>query len=52
MSPRLIDNPKLSSEELATLADLKRKLDNIIHEVAERVEKHRVISYDDYTQKI
>ncbi len=48
MSPRLIDNPKLSSEELATLADLKRKLDNIIHEVAERVEKHRVISYDDY----
>ncbi len=51
MSPRLIDNPKLSTEELATLADLKRKLDNIIHEVAERVEKHRVISYDDYTQR-
>jgi hypothetical protein len=51
MSPRLIDNPKLTSEELATLADLKRKLDHIIHEVAERVEKHRVISYDDYTQR-
>ena len=51
MSPRLIDNPKLSTEELATLADLKRKLDNIIHEVAERVEKHRVISYDDYTKR-
>jgi hypothetical protein len=51
MSPRLIDNPKLSTEELASLADLKRKLDNIIHEVAERVEKHRVISYDDYTKR-
>jgi hypothetical protein len=51
MSPRLIDNPKLSSEELATLADLKRKLDTIIQEVAERVEKHRVVSYDDYTQR-
>ncbi len=51
MSPRLVDNPKLSSEELATLAELKRKLDNIINEVAERVEKHRVISYDDYTKR-
>ena len=51
MSPRLIDNPKLTSEELATLAELKRKLDNIIHEVAERVEKHRLLSYDDYTRK-
>jgi hypothetical protein len=50
MSPRLIDNPKLTSEELAGLAELKRKLDNIIHEVAERVEKHRVMSYDDYTR--
>jgi hypothetical protein len=51
MNPRLIDNPKLTSEELAILADLKRKLDTIIHEVAERVEKHRVVSYDDYTQR-
>ena len=51
MSPRLIDNPKLTTEELAVLADLKRKLDNIINEVAERVEKHRVMSYDDYTQR-
>jgi len=51
MSPRLIDNPKLTSEELAGLAELKRKLDNIIHEVAERVEKHRIMSYDDYTQR-
>lgn len=51
MSPRLIDNPKLTTEELATLADLKRKLDTIIQEVAERVEKHRVVSYDDYTQR-
>jgi uncharacterized phage infection (PIP) family protein YhgE len=51
MSPRLVDNPRLSSEELATLAELKRKLDNIINEVAERVEKHRVISYDDYTKR-
>ena len=51
MSPRLIDNPKLTSEELAGLAELKRKLDHIIHEVAERVEKHRLMSYDDYTQR-
>ncbi len=51
MSPRLIDNPRLSSDELATLADLKRNLDAIINEVAERVEKHRVISYDEYTQR-
>jgi hypothetical protein len=51
MSPRLIDNPKLSLEEMAALDDLKRKLDHIISEVAERVEKHRVISYDDYTQR-
>jgi hypothetical protein len=51
MSPKLIDNPKLTSDELAGLAELKRKLDNIIHEVAERVEKHRLLSYDDYTQK-
>jgi hypothetical protein len=50
MSPKLIDNPKLSLEETATLEDLKRKLDHIINEVAERVEKHRVISYDDYTK--
>jgi hypothetical protein len=50
MSPRLIDNPKLSIEEMATLEELKRKLDHIINEVAERVEKHRVISYDDYTK--
>ena len=51
MSPRLIDNPKLTSEELTSLAELKRKLDNIIQEVAERVEKHRLMSYDDYTQR-
>jgi hypothetical protein len=51
MSTKLIDNPKLSTEEVATLADLKRKLDNIINEVAERVEKHRVVSYDDYTKR-
>jgi len=51
MSPRLIDNSKLSIEEMATLAELKRKLDNIINEVAERVEKHRVVSYDDYTKR-
>jgi DNA-binding ferritin-like protein len=50
MSPKLIDNPKLSLEETATLEDLKRKLDHIINEVAERVEKHRVVSYDDYTK--
>ncbi|MFY9941149.1 MAG: hypothetical protein WAK57_03165 [Desulfobacterales bacterium] len=51
MSPSLIDNPKLSSDELATLAELKRNLDKIINEVAERVEKHRVVAYDDYTQR-
>lgn len=51
MSPRLIDNPKLSQEELAALADLKLRLDAIINEVAARVEKHRVASYDDYTQQ-
>lgn len=51
MSPRLIINPKLSTEEIAALQELKRKLDNIINEVAERVEKHRIISYDDYTQR-
>ncbi len=51
MSPSLIDNPKLSFDELATLAELKRNLDKIINEVAERVEKHRVVSYDDYTQR-
>lgn len=34
MSPSLIDNPKLSSDELATLAELKRNLDKIINEVA------------------
>jgi len=51
MSPRLIDNSKLSFEEMATLAELKQKLDNIINEVASRVEKHRVVSYDDYTKR-
>ena len=51
MSPRLIDNPKLTQEELAALADLKLRLDAIINEVAARVEKHRVISYDEYTQR-
>lgn len=51
MSPGLIDNSQLSHEEMATLADLKRKLDNIINEVAERVEKHRVVSYDDYIKR-
>jgi len=51
MNPRLIDNSKLSFEEAATLAELSRKLDNIINEVAERVEKHRVVSYDDYTKR-
>jgi hypothetical protein len=51
MSPRLIDNSKLSLEEMATLAELKRKLDIIINEVASRVEKHRVVSYDDYTTR-
>ena len=51
MSPRLIDNSKLTLEEMATLAELKRKLDNIINEVASRVEKHRVVSYDDYTNR-
>ncbi len=51
MSPRLVDNPKLSQEELAALADLKLRLDAIINEVAERVEKHRVMSYDDFTQR-
>lgn len=51
MSPRLINNPKLTQEELAALADLKLRLDAIINEVAARVEKHRVISYDEYTQR-
>ncbi len=51
MSPRLIDNPRLTQEELAALADLKLRLDAIINEVAERVEKHRVTSYDDYLQR-
>ncbi len=51
MSPRLIDNTKLSLEEMAALEELKRKLDHIINEVAERVEKHRISSYDDYTQR-
>jgi hypothetical protein len=51
MSARLIDNPKLSLEEMAALEELKRKLDHIINEVAERVEKHRINSYDDYTQR-
>lgn len=51
MSPSLVDNPKLSSDELAALAELKRNLDRIINEVAERVEKHRMVAYDDYTQK-
>ncbi|MGQ9920632.1 MAG: hypothetical protein ACUVRZ_04805 [Desulfobacca sp.] len=51
MSPRLIDNPKLTQEELAALADLKLRLDAIINEVAARVEKHRVASYDEYTQR-
>lgn len=51
MSPRLIDNAQLSNEEMATLVELKLKLDSIINEVAERVEKHRVVSYDDYTQR-
>jgi len=50
MSPRLIDNPKLTQEELAALADLKLRLDAIINEVAARVEKHRV-AYEDYTQR-
>ena len=45
-----MDNPKLSTDELAALAELKRNLDRIINEVAERVEKHRVATYDDYTQ--
>lgn len=49
MSPRLIDNPRLSADELASLADLKKNLDTIINAVAERVEKHRVVSYDEYT---
>ncbi len=51
MSPRLIDNPKLTQEELAALADLKLRLDAIINEVAARVEKHRGISYEEYTQR-
>lgn len=51
MSPRLIDNPKLTQEELAALADLKLRLDAIINEVAARVEKHRVPSYDEYIQQ-
>jgi len=51
MNPRLIDNSKLSFEKAATLAELSRKLDNIINEVTERVEKHRVVSYDDYTKR-
>ncbi|MFZ2087951.1 MAG: hypothetical protein WAU47_05200 [Desulfobaccales bacterium] len=50
MSPKLIDNSRLTSEETASLMELKQKLDHIIHEVAERVEKHRVVSYDDYTK--
>jgi hypothetical protein len=51
MSPRLIVNSQLTNEEMATLMELKLKLDSIINEVAERVEKHRVVSYDDYTQR-
>jgi ethanolamine utilization cobalamin adenosyltransferase len=51
MSPRLIVNSQLTSEEMATLVELKLKLDSIINEVAERVEKHRVVSYDDFTQR-
>ncbi|MBM4283983.1 MAG: hypothetical protein FJ128_01870 [Deltaproteobacteria bacterium] len=50
MSPKLIDNPKLSIEETAALEELKRKLDLLINEVAERIEKHRAVSYDDYTK--
>jgi hypothetical protein len=48
MSTKLLDNPSLSLEESAQLLELKVKLDRIIDEVAERVEKHRVASYDDY----
>jgi hypothetical protein len=51
MSPSLIDNSKLSLEEMAALEELKRKMDHIINEVAERVEKHRISTYDDYTQR-
>ncbi len=51
MSPKLIENSQLSFEEMASLVELKVKLDNIINEVAERVEKHRVVSYDDYTKR-
>jgi len=51
MSPRLIDNTKLSSDEMATLEELKRKLDHVINEVAQRMEKHRAVSYDDYTKR-
>ena len=51
ISPKLLDNPRLSSEEMATLSELKRNLNNITNEVAERVEKHRVVSYDVQTKK-
>ena len=51
MSPRLIDNPKLTQEELAALADLKLRLDAIINEVAARVEKHRGVAYDEFVQR-
>ena len=34
-----------------TLEQLKMKLDHVINEVAERMEKHRVVSYDEYTKR-
>jgi len=51
MSTKLIDNYQLSSEERVQLSNLKLKIDHIINEVAQRVEKHRIHSYDDYTRR-
>jgi hypothetical protein len=51
MSPKLLENPRLTSEEMAMLTNLKRNLDTIINKVAVRVEDRRVDSYDNYTEQ-
>jgi hypothetical protein len=51
MSPKLIENPRLTTDEVAMLANLKRNLDTIINKVSVRVEDRRFDSYDNYTQK-
>jgi hypothetical protein len=51
MGPRLLENPRLSQEEMSMLTNLKRNLDAIINKVAIRVEDRRVDAYDNYTEQ-